>query len=103
MALGYLVILYIALIIVGVALQYFLYRKENMIFYILNTVFGLLLAYLVFTSLPTNYRGQKIISLIFALVGVLGMAVKLGNRESKMVARLMLSLSIVGGMIQLFI
>lgn len=62
MALGVLQVLIIILIIAAVISQILLYRRKstsgNSIF-IINMLFGILLSYMVFSALPTNYTGQE--------------------------------------------
>lgn len=106
MALGVLNIFYIVLGVIGVGLQGFLYFGNekfisNRVVFILNMLFGIIISYLVFTSLPSNYSLQRIMAILIGLISILAMIVRVKDISS-MVAKIMLSISVIGGLIQLF-
>ncbi len=101
MALGYLFIFYMFLLAFTLILQVLLYQSNNRLTFILNIAFGIFLAILAFTSQPTNYTGQRIVSIIFALVSVLAAYVR--YRDYDRIGNLLVSISIIGGLVQLFI
>lgn len=106
MALGYLGILLFALILISIILQLALYKikdyRSNTI-YIFNAIFAFILSYLNFTSQPTNFTGLRILSLIWAGFGVVGLVAKIKYTNSYKAARYFLSIAVIGGMIQLLI
>lgn len=106
MALGVLGIILIVLVIVGLALQGLLYigkyRNENIVF-IANVLFSFLVAYMSFTALPSNYTAQKVLAVAFGLVGLLAGIMRIQSRKSSVISKVMVSISIVGGIVQLLI
>ena len=105
MALGILNILYMILIIIAVVVQVLLYKdkdeSKNSI-YIINMLFGIILAYLAYTSLPTNFTSQKIIALVFGIIPILAVILKSRDKSFITISKVMLSLSIIVGIVQLF-
>lgn len=106
MALGVLNIIFIVLGIIGIGLQGLLYMSNvkiisNKGIFILNMIFGLILAYTVFTALPSNYSTQRIIAVVVGSIGVIGMVLGFKD-ENLMLGKFMLSISVFGGLIQLF-
>lgn len=100
MALGILMIMYIVLIIVAVVLQVLLYKNKatNTIF-IINILFGMLLAYMAYTSFPTNFTMQRIVAIALGLVSILGILLKFNNEKFIVVSRVMISVSILGSLL----
>lgn len=108
MALGYLAILYIVLLVATIGLQGLLYMggeglKDSRIVFIGNMVFAILLAYLSFTSLPTNFKGQRFLAVLLGMVAPLAMFLSLRDRRFLVLAKLLMSISLLGGSVQLFI
>lgn len=105
MALGVLMILFIVLIIVAITIQILLYigenKSKNSIF-IINMIFGILLSYLVFTSLPINYSSQRILAITLGVISILAMVIKLKSQKYILVSRVMLSVAIISSLVQLF-
>lgn len=105
MALGVLMIFYVVLIGIAAVLQFFLYRnkdKSKNIIFIINMLFGLFLSYLVYSSLPMNYTGQKILAIALGAISVLALALKLKDEKYILISKIMFSVSIVGGLLKLF-
>lgn len=89
-----LLIIYLILGIVSLLLQYFLYQKEAQeSIYLINMVIGILLAFIAFSSFPSNYTGQRFLALIFGLTGASAIFVK-ETVEQEMIPKIMLSISI---------
>lgn len=106
MSLEILGIMYAILFTLALVLQVFLYRNKNerkLGIYFLNTILGVLLSYLAFSSLPSNFEGQRIVALIVGALAIIGCFYKFLFRKDKIIGKIMISLSIVGGFIQLFI
>lgn len=106
MALGLLVLLYIFLAITTVIVQGLLYKDKNETknnIFVINMLFGILLAYLVYTGLPTNFITQRIIAIVLGLISVIGVILKLNNEKFTLTSKGMLSISVFGGLLQLFL
>lgn len=106
MALGYLMILTVALIVVGVILQVLLYTgkyKHNPLIFILNAVFAVLVVYLDFTSLPTNYLLQKALAAMFGVIAILSLFIRFKTSSSEIIGKIMVSISLIGSLAQLFL
>lgn len=98
-----LLIIYFVLGIGALYLQYLLYQKDAKRYvYILNMVFGFLLTYIAYSSLPSNYIVQKGIALIFGLSGASSIFVK-ERTNHPLIPKVMLSVSIIGNLILLLI
>lgn len=104
MALGILQILFIIVLIAAVLTQVFLYRRKsgtgNGIF-ILNMLVGILLAYLAFTALPANYTGQKVLAIAWGVIAVVAVVLKMTNEKLVTISKVLLSIAIIGGLVQL--
>ena len=108
MALAYLQIFFIVLIALGAIGQFLLYKdtgkiaNKNTVF-IFNTLFAILLSWLIYSSLPENYHTEKIISLIWGFLALAALVFKLIKKNNILISKLLLTISIVGGMIHLFL
>lgn len=106
MALGILMIIFIVLIITAVIIQILLYRQKgdskNNIF-IINMLLGLLLSYLAYTSLPSNFIEQKILAIAWGIISVLALVVKLSSRKFIVASKVMLTVAILGSLVQLLL
>lgn len=106
MALGVLWILFIALAVIAIILQFLLYKKDgtrqNTIF-IGNAILGFILSYMAYTSLPMNVTGQRNVAIGLAVVIVVALLLKFVINRYENASKLMLSVAIVGSFIQLFL
>lgn len=103
MALGYLGILFGVLALAALIAQFLLYKTTNNNgIFIFNVVIGITLSFLIFTSLPTNYTTQKYLSLIWGALAVLAIIIKSINIKNLKVSKVMLTVSLFGGLIHLF-
>ena len=105
MALGILAILFIAIMIVAIIIQFLLYKNNNQsknTIFIINVLFELGLSALVFSSLPSNYTGQRIVAGSFGVLAILAVLVK-SKSSNLIISKLMLSVAIIGSLVQLFI
>lgn len=99
-----LLIIYITLAIISLVAQVLLYKnKSKNIIFIFNMLLAVLLAYLVFTSLPENYIVQRNISLGIGTISIIAILLKSINEKFVIPSKIMLTISILGGFIQLFI
>lgn len=106
MALGVLNIIYIVLVIIAISLQVLLYLNKsgrgNSIF-ILNVVFAIILSYLAYTSLPTNYTSQRFIAIVLGVIPILGIFIKSKSKSFLLGSKLLLTVSILGTFLILFL
>lgn len=104
MALGILGIIFAVLIIMAAIGQFLLYKNGgSRIGLIWNTVLGIIISYLVYTSLPSNYTGQKVLALVWGIIALVAFLLELRNKETLILSKIMLTVSVVGGIIHLFI
>ncbi len=105
MALGIYGIIAMVFIITALIIQALLYRTKNEAangIFIVNMVFGVVFAYITFSSLPSNFIGQKILTIVWAIIAVAGLLLKLKDKKFMMISKIMLSVAIIGSLVQLF-
>ena len=91
------------LLILSLYITFLLYKNTNNNgIFIFNVVIGITLSFLIFTSLPTNYTTQKYLSLIWGALAVLAIIIKSINIKNLTVSKVMLTVSLFGGLIHLF-
>ena len=107
-ALGALVILFAAMsVISALALLIMLLvkdeKKKKILCYFLG-IWGMLIAWMSADSLPSNYIVQQIIAWGFGVLGVVGLLIQICGKSSKhaVIARVLVSLSVVLGLLYLF-
>ena len=66
-------------------------------------LFGVLLSYIAYSSQPSNYTTQIVISLSLGLLAVLALLLKLNTKTPLIATKVMLTVSIVGSLILLFV
>lgn len=108
MALGFLMILFVALTITAIVVQILLYTinlesKYNYFIFIVNMLLGVLLSVLAFTAFPSNFTGLKILAAIWGILAVLAMIMMLTRKQFIMISKLLLTISIIGSLIQMFL
>lgn len=104
MALGYLGILFVVLGLGVVVAQFLLYKgNNNNGVFIFNAALGIILSYLIFTSFPENYITQKYISLIWGALAIVAVVIKSVNIKNITISKIMLTISLFGGLVNLFI
>lgn len=98
-----LLMMYIVLFILAIFFQYLLYRSDapNNV-YLMNMSLAIFLTFIAFTSFPSNYIGRKLLAVIFGLSGASALFVKSKTNQA-LIPKLMLSISILGSFILLFI
>lgn len=103
MALGVLLIINIIIVLGVIIAQFFLYKdRSSTKFFIINTVLGVLLSLLVFTSLPTNFTAQRMLALTLGVLSLAGLYLKTQDKND-FLARVLLSVAIFGNLIQFLI
>lgn len=106
MALGTLSIIYGALVIIAVILQALLYkggRGSKTTIYVANMIFALLVNWIAFSALAINFTGLRALALIVGAISVLALVIKVKSDKLSLVSKILLSLSVVGGLVQLFV
>lgn len=108
MALGSLMILFIVLVILAVILQILLYKNNNRsknsnMLFIINTIFSLFLSFMAFSALPSNFTGQKSLALAWGALGLLALILKFTSKTPTIISKLMLTISILGALVQSFL
>ena len=109
MALGLLMILFIVMSVisvVGISLLYLMKSPvaRQVIFYIM-AVGGMFIAVVTATGLPTNYTLERLITWAIGFLSVAGIVLHIRSSEDKarMAARLLVTISVAGGIIKLFL
>lgn len=103
MALGVLLIMNIIIVLGVIIAQFFLYKDQSSTkFFMINIALGILLAFLVFTSLPTNYTAQRVLALALGALPFVAFYLHTQTKND-MFARILLSVAIFGNLVQLFI
>lgn len=107
MALGSLNILFMvlgALSIIGIIMIYI--KKGNDItgngIFSAVSLLGLIISWFVYTSLPSNYIGGQIIAIGWGILALIAAITKFTLKDRGNIARVILSISIFGGLINLF-
>lgn len=108
MALGLLMILFIGMSVISGLGILFLYlikdaQRKKRAFYLL-AVWGMIIAVISATSLPTNYLVSQLVAWGFGLLSVIGLLVhvKAKSQSQYNAAYLIVTISVVAGMIKLF-
>lgn len=109
MALGYLMILFVGVTVVSGLGLAFLYLTKNeqvkkILFYVL-AVWGMLIAAYTAISLPTNWAGQQVLTWAIGFLSVIGIVVhvKANSPAKYLAARLLVTVSIILGIVRMFI
>lgn len=109
MALGILMILFLGMSVFSVVGLSFLYLMKSpgarqVIFYIM-AVWGMVIAVISATSLPTNYTLERLITWAIGFLSVAGIVLHIRSAEDKarIAARLLVTVSVAGGIIKLFL
>jgi len=104
MALGALLILFIILTVVSILTIGLLFlvkdpQINNIVFFV-TAVLGIVISYMAFTSLPSNFTVSRMVAGFFGLLTVIGVVMKFMQKAA--LAKLFVSVSVVLGMLQLF-
>ncbi|MDA3730876.1 hypothetical protein PBV87_05100 [Niameybacter massiliensis] len=76
-------------------------QVQNIFFYI-AAVLGMFIAFLSATSLPSNYIGEIIVSWGFGILAVAGIIVKVKNPQKAKIAKYLVTVSVILGLLKLF-
>ena len=103
MALGILLIMNIMIVLGVIIAQFFLYKdRGNKKFFLINIALGILLSFLLFTSLPTNYTAQRILALALGVLPLIGLYLQTQGKND-LLARVLVSVAIFGSLVNLLI
>ena len=77
---------------------------RQVIFYIM-AIWGMIIAVVSATSLPTNYTLERLITWAIGFLSVAGIVLHIRSSEDKarMAARLLVTISVAGGIIKMFL
>lgn len=106
MALGILSIIYGIIILTALIVQVLLYKVKNnrqSTIIIINGIVVFVIFFFIYTSLPTNFILEKIISFIWPIMALVGFFMGLKFNKYKRIRQVLLSISIIGSLVQLFI
>lgn len=97
--------MFIIIIIAAVILQLLLYRdkSETNTIFILNIALVLLVSYITFTALPSNFTAQRIIAIGWSAVALLALTLKSRNKESLTTSKILLTIAVLGSILQMLI
>ena len=109
MALGLIVVSFVAISvisIIGLALMYLLKneRAKAGVFYFLP-IWGMIIAVLSATSLPSNWIAQQLIAWGFGILGAAGLIIHMKNPSAsgRTAASILVTISVIGGVLKMFI
>lgn len=98
-----LIIIYSVLAILAAGAQFLLYKRGTKTKYlIINMLISSVLAFIAFSSFPSNYVIRKLMAIIFGLIGASSLFIK-ATTDQSLIPKIMLTFSIVASFILLFI
>lgn len=97
--------IFTAIIIATVILQILLYsnKKDTNKIFILNFVLLLVISFITFTGLPSNYTMQRIIAVAWSALGVIALLLKSKGANAIGTSKILLTIAMVGGLIQMIL
>lgn len=104
MALGLLMIMFIVIGVLGLLSVVLLFtvkdpRKNNSVFWF-TVILGIVISYIATTSLPANFNIPRIFAASMGVLAVIGIVLKVMHKT--IAAKIMVTASVLLGMIQLF-
>lgn len=108
MALGVLSILFVALAILSLICLVLLYMRKGMysdknIIFLIMSLYSIVISCMNYTALPSNYILLKVLALVWGLLAASAFILKVTNADNFNKARLILAISLIGGMVQLLL
>lgn len=90
--------------ILGISILYLTQntKNKNIIFYFLS-VWSIFVTFISTTSLPTNFIVEQIISLSFGFLAIVAVIIKIKKPEKSSFSYILVSISIVLGLLDLFL
>ncbi|UJF14751.1 hypothetical protein LZ578_06895 [Jeotgalibaca sp. MA1X17-3] len=61
------------------------------------------LAFIVFSSLPSNFIERKMIAIFFGVLSIIAFITKIGFKQFDLGSKIVLTIAIIAGCLQLFI
>ncbi len=100
---GELAIIYAVLIGGALVLQFLLYKGtgNNNLIFILNMLLVIIISAMLFSSQPSNYVMQKVISAAWGVIALLAFFLKSKGESSLGTSKLMLTIALVGAVVQM--
>ena len=98
-----LLMMFIVIIIAAVVLQILLHKDKtgSNIIFLLNIALVILVSFITFTGLPTNYRTPRYIAIGWSVVALLAFILK--GKGSLNTSKILLTIAKLGSIIQMFI
>lgn len=95
-----LIIIYLVLFILSVGSIFLLFYKNgeilsNKIFLSLVAITMILIPFIAFTSLPSNFLLERAITGAIGVIGVIAFVAQIVRKESSLIARIIMAISIV--------
>ncbi|MEK4025547.1 hypothetical protein ABZ756_05200 [Mammaliicoccus sciuri] len=85
------------LVIIGQVLLYLKRFGDKRGVWIQNILLNLLIGFISYTSFPDNYTASKMIALVLFAAGVVGFIMSIVGKKTTMGAKLLISISVIGG------
>ena len=99
-------ILFGLIVVAAILSQYLLYKNKgdtSTFIFLFNGLLAILLSWLIFTSLPANYDGQRLLSLIWGIIALIGLGMKFFIVKNEQISKLLLTIAVFGGIIHLML
>ena len=106
MALGILLIVFVSMVVIsglGIALLFLVKNPaaKNVIFYSL-AIWAMGITFINASSLPSNYLGSQLMAWALGFIAIIGVVIKIKNPEKINIAKLLVVVSIVLSLLDLF-
>lgn len=97
--------MFIVILIAAVVLQLLLYKDKSgcKTVFILNIALVLVVSYITFTALPTNFGTQRFIAIGWSVLALLALVLKFRSKESLNTSKVLLTIAMLGAIVQMFI
>ena len=103
---GELAIIFAVLIGLALVLQFLLYKGgkgNNNTIFLLNLALVVIIGLINYSSQPSNYVLQKVISIAWIVLGALAFFLKSKGKESVGTSKILLTIALIGGIIQMIL
>lgn len=89
------------IVVIGQGLLYFKKEGSKGVF-IFNIILALVIAFMSYTSFPSNFKTEKIIALVLGALSLVAL-IPYYMKKSYLISKIILSVSALGGLIYLFL
>ncbi len=108
MALGVLELIFYGLGILALLMQVLLYKggmseTVEKVVYGGNVVLALAVVGILYTSLPSNFSGPQLVAVLWGVLAVVSLMFLYTRNSNKQVGKYIVSLSLLGALVQLFL